>query len=164
MLFRSISLSQGDALIPLSKEIEHVQQYLFIQEQRYGDQLSYHIEVEPALGSTLVPKIILQPIVENAIYHGIKPLDRRGNLWIKATIVHPEYLEGVAQLVITVSDDGAGFDQSIRKEPSSMTKLGGVGLENVNRRIELLYGSPYGLEIHSKPGEGATVRIVLPMH
>ena len=161
--FFRISLSQGDALIPLAKEIEHVQQYLFIQEQRYGDQLSYHIEVEPALGSTLVPKIILQPIVENAIYHGIKPLDRPGNLWIKATIVHPEYLEGLAQLVITVSDDGAGFDQSIRKEPSSMTKLGGVGLENVNRRIELLYGTPYGLEIHSKPGEGATVRIVLPM-
>ena len=169
--FFRVSLSQGDAMIPLSNEIDHVRQYLFIQEQRYGDQLKYHVEVDPALASTSVPKIILQPIVENAIYHGIKPLNRPGNLWIKAELKPLENLEsdpfeGGAirrNLVITVRDDGVGFDQHLVKESSSMTKLGGVGLDNVNRRIELLYGEPYGLEIHSKPGEGTTVEIVLPM-
>jgi two-component system sensor histidine kinase YesM len=161
--FFRISLSQGDALIPLSKEIEHVQQYLFIQEQRYGDKLSYHIEIDPSLESVMVPKIILQPIVENAIYHGLRPLDRQGNLWIKAekVIDTTKSVKDVAQLIITVRDDGVGFDQNVAKQPSSMTKLGGVGLENVDRRIELLYGVPYGLEILSKPGEGTTVTIAL---
>lgn len=161
--FFRISLSQGDALIPLAKEIEHVQQYLFIQEQRYGDQLSYHFDIDRALESELVPKIILQPIVENAIYHGIKPLDRPGNLWIKVTLDKSEPLKEHGQMVITIQDDGIGFDQNLTKAPSSITKLGGVGLDNVNRRIELLYGIPFGLTIYSIPEEGTLVKIVLPI-
>lgn len=155
--FFRISLSQGDAFIPLSKEIEHVQQYLFIQEQRYGDKLNYEIDLDPALESVSVPKIILQPIVENAIYHGIKPLDRPGHLWIKASLDH------AGQLLIAIRDDGIGFDQNLENEISYMTKLGGVGLENVNRRIALIYGPPYGLEIHSTPGMGTEVTIRLPL-
>lgn len=169
--FFRVSLSQGDAMIPLASEIEHVKQYLFIQEQRYGDQLNYHVEIDSTLASIAVPKIILQPIVENAIYHGIKPLNRPGNLWIKAEIMSQDHLESVPvedgpirpSLVITIRDDGVGFDQNTARKSSGMTKLGGVGVDNVNRRIKLLYGEPYGLEIYSKLGEGTTVNIVLPM-
>jgi len=159
--FFRISLSQGDAFIPLSKEIEHVQQYLFIQEQRYGDRLNYEIDLDPALESVNVPKIILQPIVENAIYHGIKPLDRPGHLWIKAGVETGS--SDALQLLITIRDDGIGFDQSLGRASGYMTKLGGVGLENVNRRIALIYGEPYGLEIHSTPGVGTEVTIRLPL-
>lgn len=162
--FFRISLSHGDALIPLSDEIEHIQQYLFIQEQRYGDQLFYEIEVSPELSGIRVPKIILQPIVENAIYHGIKPLGRPGHLKIKAEIIKTGRTDTPDELILSVSDDGAGFDQSQpkSKESETMTKLGGVGLDNVNRRIALIYGHAYGLSVESKLGVGTVVRMTMP--
>ncbi|HAS72616.1 MAG TPA: sensor histidine kinase, partial [Clostridiales bacterium UBA8960] len=163
--FFRISLSHGDALIPLSDEIEHIQQYLFIQEQRYGDQLFYEIEVSPELSDIRVPKIILQPIVENAIYHGIKPLGRPGHLRIKAHINKNADSDQPDELIISVSDDGVGFEQSQPKPKASetMTKLGGVGLDNVNRRIALIYGPAYGLSVESKLGVGTEVNIRIPL-
>lgn len=161
--FFRISLSQGDAMIPLSSEIEHVRQYLFIQEQRYGDQLSYEIKVPQELMSLKVPKIILQPLVENAIYHGIKPLGRPGHLTVDAGVKYAQKPSDSDALVLTISDDGVGFVLNDSNSHESQTRLGGVGVDNVNRRISLIYGSEYGLNIDSKPGHGTTVKVTIPI-
>lgn len=161
--FFRISLSQGDALIPLSSEIEHIRQYLFIQEQRYGDQLSYEINVPNTLLSVQVPKIILQPLVENAIYHGIKPLGRPGHLTVTADVKYAEESTEPDVLILTVSDDGVGFDMNEKKAYESQTRLGGVGVDNVNRRIALTYGKSYGVSILTYPGSGTTVSVKLPI-
>ncbi len=153
--FFRISLSQGSESITLGEEIEHIKQYMFIQKQRYGDHLTYDIECPEDYKSIQVPKISLQPIVENAIYHGIKELDGIG--FIKISAEKNEH-----QLVLKVSDNGVGFDSSTQK--STLTKLGGVGIDNVNKRLKLIYGDESGVRIDSKVGVGTEVTIVIPNH
>lgn len=150
--FFRISLSEGSEWITLGEEIEHIQQYLFIQKQRYGDHLDYSIECSEAYKSIKVPKIILQPIVENAIYHGIKELDGVG--FIKINVEKCDH-----QLILTVSDNGVGFDSTTQK--STLTKLGGVGIDNVNKRLQLIYGDESGVRIESKIGIGTQVTITI---
>jgi len=152
--FFRISLSQGSESITLGEEIEHIKQYMFIQKQRYGDHLTYDIECPEEYKSIQVPKIILQPIVENAIYHGIKELDGVG--FIKISAEKKEH-----QLVLKVSDNGVGFDSSTEK--STLTKLGGVGIDNVNKRLKLIYGDESGVQIDSKIGVGTEVTIIIPV-
>lgn len=159
--FFRISLSHGKDFITLENEIDHVKQYLYIQEQRYGDQLRYEIDVDEALYPLQVPKIILQPIVENAIYHGIKPLDRPGTVKITATLSDTAENATDQVLYISISDDGVGFDPENNTAVKTL-KLGGVGLENVARRLSLIYGDTYSLSFQSKLGKGTVVSISLP--
>lgn len=158
--FFRISLSQGEDKIPLAKEFDHANQYLFIQSKRYSDKLAYHLELEPSAEEILVPKILLQPIVENAIYHGIKPLKVKGEIHIKA------YLKEEA-LLIEISDNGIGFDaraaldreRFAEPQDRGVSKLGGVGLENVKKRLALFYGEAASMTIVSAVGEGTMVII-----
>lgn len=152
--FFRISLSQGAELIPLGAEIDHVAQYLFIQKQRYGDKLSYEFKTDTGLYDVPVPKIILQPLVENAVYHGIREQEGAGHILITA-----ESREHT--LILTVADNGVGFDVTAPKKDS--VKLGSVGFENVNQRIRLYYGEPYGVTVASEPGVGTTVTVTLPL-
>ncbi|MDW7661583.1 MAG: sensor histidine kinase [Bacillota bacterium] len=152
--FFRISLSQGSESITLGEEIEHIKQYMFIQKQRYGDHLTYDIECPEEYKSIPVPKIILQPIVENAIYHGIKELDGVG--FIKISAEKKEH-----QLVLKVSDNGVGFDSSTEK--STLTKLGGVGIDNVNKRLKLICGDESGVLIDSKVDVGTEVTFTIPV-
>lgn len=152
--FFRLSLSKGEELIPLSDELEHVRQYLFIQIQRYGDKLSYTIEADESLYTVKVPRIILQPIVENAIYHGIRELDGKGHILISAK-------EEDGNLCLKVMDNGIGFQKGEDK-PSGM-RLGGVGIDNVERRIRLHFGEGYGLRIETGHGQGTAVMMTLPM-
>lgn len=152
--FFRISLSQGAELIPLKDELDHVAQYLFIQKQRYGDKLSYTFQVDSQLNNLTVPKIILQPIVENAIYHGIRELEGDGRITITGK-------EAEGSLVLSVIDNGVGFDLTAPKKDA--VRLGGVGFENVNQRIRLYFGDPYGVAVVSEPGKGTTVTITLPV-
>ncbi|MDY0235400.1 MAG: sensor histidine kinase [Gudongella sp.] len=151
--FFRISLSQGSDKITLGDEIEHIKQYLFIQKQRYDDHLKYDIDCPETYKSIKVPKIILQPIVENAIYHGIKELDEVG--FIKIQVEKNEH-----QLILKVIDNGVGFDSNTEK--STLTKLGGVGIQNVNKRLQLIYGNESGVQIDSKIGVGTVVTIIIP--
>jgi Predicted signal transduction protein with a C-terminal ATPase domain len=154
--FFRLSLSKGSQMIPLHQEIDHVAQYLYIQEQRYGDHLTYAFDIEPMLNEILVPKIILQPIVENAIYHGIKLLPYPGKIMISAK----QYKDN--DLLITISDNGVGYSPNRTKTTSeTTTKLGGVGLENVNNRLKLIYGDAYGLTIESEIGKGTIIKLFL---
>lgn len=155
--FFRISLSRGHDFISLSQEIEHVEQYLFIQQKRYGNKLHYEITQDPLTDDQAVPKIILQPLVENAIYHGIKPLKQQGIIRIDCQIE-----EATQQLCITITDNGAGFDTN-KSDQTADLKLGGVGIANVLRRLELIYNKAASLTIESQIGKGTTVTLKLPI-
>jgi len=146
--FFRISLSKGQELISLENEMDHVRQYLFIQKMRYEDELNYSLDLEMSLKDFKVPKIILQPLVENAIYHGIKEKSGSGHIEIKC------YEED--DVIIEIKDDGVGFDSN-----TSSMKLGGVGLENVKKRIKLVYPNSEFL-VNSMKDIGTNIIIKLP--
>ena len=151
--FFRLSLNGGRELVTVSDELEHVRQYLYIQKERYGEKLNYEISAPEALLDDTVPKIILQPIVENSIYHGVKPLDGPGRITV-------DVREEGDRLIFTVADNGVGFDLDAALD-KGMSRLGSVGLRNVDERLKLYYGPDYGLEIRSAPGAGCTVRLII---
>ena len=149
-----LSLSNGHEKIPLKDEIMHTKEYLFIQKQRYEDKLSYFFNIEDeSLLSIEVPKIIIQPIVENSIYHGIKNLSGNGIITIDV------YREN-STVNISVKDNGIGFEKAKQFKKS---KTGGVGFQNVDKRIKFYYGKNYGVCINKDSNtEGAEVIIKIP--
>ena len=149
-----LSLSNGHEKIPLKDEIMHTKEYLFIQKQRYEDKLSYFFNIEDeSLLSIEVPKIIIQPIVENSIYHGIKNLSGNGIITIDV------YREN-STVNISVKDNGIGFEKAKQFKKS---KTGGVGTQNVDKRIKFYYGKNYGVFINKdSKTEGAEVIIKIP--
>jgi len=152
--FFRLSLSGGSELTTIGNEIEHVKQYLYIQKQRYEDNLNYNLQFDPAIIDFKTLKIILQPIVENAIYHGIREKDGPGFIVITAELEE----NGV---LFIVKDNGVGFDLAIleQEKTSGNIKLGGIGIKNVDKRIKLFYGEEYGIKINSQIGIGTTVYI-----
>ncbi|MDA7026459.1 sensor histidine kinase [Bacillus sp. CLL-7-23] len=158
-LFR-ISLSKGHDMIPLTAEFEHVENYLKIQKARYQNKLNYSIETPTCYEDRLVLKLVLQPIVENAIYHGIKEKKGPGHIRIKGE-------EQEHGLIIKVEDDGAGMDEQqlkeIAKHLTEQKSEKGYGMVNVHERIILNFGEPYGLKVESEKGAGTIVTIHLPI-
>lgn len=159
-LFR-ISISGGREIISIGEEVEHVRQYLIIQKMRYKDKLDYEIRVPPELFPYRTVKIILQPLVENAIYHGIKHSSAKGEI-----IVDGRLKDGKIELL--VKDNGVGMSPEVlaklKEIPygKNFDKKGGVGIHNVDERIKLYFGKEYGIDFFSKEGEGTEVRIRLP--
>lgn len=151
--FFRLSLSRGDEMISLEDELNHAEQYLFIQKQRYEDKLEYEFSVDEEIIQMKVPKIILQPLVENAIYHGIRELEGGGRITISVKKV-----DNSVELLI--KDNGKGF--SVDKNEKSDIKLGGIGIKNVDERIKLYYGKDYGVEIRSEEGWGTEAVIRIP--
>ncbi len=151
--FFRLSLNQGSETTSLGNEIEHAKQYLYIQKQRYQDKLSYQFQYPDSVLDLIVPKIILQPILENSIYHGIKDKDGTGMITI-------DVQEDNSYIFITVKDNGIGFQMSEKDLPdSSKPKLGGVGLKNVEQRIKLFCSNDSGITITSKLGFGTEVTL-----
>lgn len=162
-MFR-IGLSHGKDIITVKEEITHVSNYLYIQKIRYKDKLNYVIHVDESLYAIEVPKLILQPLVENAIYHGVKA--KRGGGTITITGVP----EG-ENLVFTVQDDGAGMLQEKveelnrrMSERSVLDEQKSFGLFYIRERIQLCYGTGYGVHVESALGEGTRVTITLPLY
>lgn len=162
-MFR-IGLSHGKDIITVKEEITHVSNYLYIQKIRYKDKLNYVIHVDESLYAVEVPKLILQPLVENAIYHGVKA--KRGGGTITITGVP----EG-ENLVFTVQDDGAGMPQEKveelnrrMSERSVLDEQKSFGLFYIRERIQLCYGTGYGVHVESTLGEGTRVTITLPLY
>ena len=159
--FFKSSLNKGKEIVSLRDELSHVRSYLEIQQIRYQDILSYEIDVPKELLEYSIPKITIQPVVENALYHGIKNRRGLGRIAVKAAD------EG-EKMVIRVEDDGIGMDDErlleVRKALSeNATESGQVyGLYNVNERIRLNYGEDYGITIESTKGVGTCVMISLP--
>jgi two-component system sensor histidine kinase YesM len=158
--FFRISLSKGEEKITLRKELDHVRSYLEIQHYRYSDILKYELDIEEELMEAKLPKIIIQPLVENAIYHGIKPKLTGGTIRISARRIHED-------LIIEVEDDGVGMDEEklmdLDSRIFSLKPQGSYGLYNVSERIRLYYGSEYGIRIRSSIGEGTSVTLRLPL-
>jgi|GEM_PF-1426219 len=160
-----LSLSQGRRSITLAEELEHVQSYMKIMNYRYRDKIDYICEVPPEAMSGLISKITLQPIVENAIYHGIKPKQGRGLIRISGRLASD-------LLILEVEDDGVGMVPELLAElreamnGSGPEKVradgGGYGLRNVSQRIKMQFGDEHGLEFAGAPNEGTTVRIRIP--
>jgi signal transduction histidine kinase len=141
----------GAARVPLQEELEFLQKYLEIEQTRFQDRLTVAYEIDPATLDAEVPRLILQPIVENAIKHGVSPRSGPGIVKITSRIE-------VDRLWLEVSDNGAGLSGTAR------TKFhNGVGLSNTRDRLECLYGDGHTLEFSEGEG-GLTVRIVLPLH
>ena len=152
------SLSQGKDIISLRAELNQAKSYLEIQQIRYSDILTYSISVPEAIQDCPVPKLILQPLIENALYHGIK--NRRGRGLIEITGEETD-----SGLVLRVHDNGAGMTPEQLAQLQSgeyVEHHSGLGLKNVHQRIRLYCGEPYGLSFASEVGHGTTVTVLLP--
>ena len=157
-LFR-ISLSKGKNIITVKEELEHVKNYLIIQKRRYVDKFEFSFEIDESTLNYKTLKLILQPIVENSIYHGIKYMVDEGNIKISVFIKDNK-------LVYLVEDNGVGMNkETLEKLQSTDLKENkmGVGVKNVNQRLKLLYGDEYGIEIKSELEEGTIVQLLLPI-
>ena len=161
--FFRISLSRGSNIIPIADELEHARHYLTIQKMRYKNKFSAVIAAEDGVEGLYTIKLIVQPILENAIYHGMAYADGDGEITVRAR-------RDGEDVVIEVADNGPGMpeetverllDQSYAAAPG--TKGSGIGLRNVHQRIRLTFGEKYGLAIHSEPDAGTTVCIRLPV-
>ena len=158
-LFR-ISLSKGRNIIPVSNELEHARNYLTIQMVRFKNKFQIDINAEPETLRLSTIKLIIQPLLENAIYHGMEYMDGDGEISVHAYVKDKD-------LYIDVTDNGIGIPEEICKtlltdHSRIRSKGSGIGLRNVHERIQLYYGSSYGLTILSEPDVGTTVRIHLP--
>ncbi|MGG1516076.1 sensor histidine kinase [Paenibacillus oryzisoli] len=159
----SFSFDKRSEFVTLSDELEGLRMYAQIQSVRYGPRFSMHIEVGAELLAMQVIKLTIQPLVENAIIHGIFPLKKPGNIYVRAKILH-------GHLLIDVLDDGKGMshekvehmltDQKLRPFSKGFNS---IGLLNVHNRIRIHCGNEYGLRIVSKPGRGTIVRISMPI-
>ncbi|MBR6216146.1 MAG: sensor histidine kinase [Spirochaetaceae bacterium] len=166
--FLRISLSRGHEWITIAQELDHIKNYLTIQKIRYADILNYKIDADESLMELKMIKLILQPLVENAIYHGIKNKRGRGELTVTVHYADEER----TSIRFTVEDNGAGFTEErlaqVRSElnagSSDSEKLTSVyGLYNVNKKLRLYYGEKTGgLIIESEAGKGSRISFVIP--
>ena len=162
--FFRISLSKGMDWITIGEEVERIRSYLTIQKMRYRDILDFKIEVEEDVAENTILKLLLQPLVENALYHGIKNKRQKGTISVRAK------RKGEDEVLLEVEDNGIGFTPAkldkLRAElddDSGDIKLeSGFGLGNVNKRIRLYYGKPYGLSVQSEYTTGTCVTLVIP--
>ena len=155
-LFR-ISISRGHELIPIEKELQHAQSYLHIQNFRYKNQFQYTFDVDEGCLQYYCNKITLQPIIENAIYHGMDRMVDEGLIQIG---IH----QTEDKIIFTVTDNGVGMteeqcEEVLKKEPGDRA---GIGIKNVNDRIKIYFGEQYGLVIESELDEGTRVTITMP--
>jgi two-component system, sensor histidine kinase YesM len=158
-LFR-ISISRGRNIITVEEELEHAKNYLIIQKIRYKNKFQYTIEADEEVLKYKTLKLILQPMIENAIYHGIEYMVDEGEIKISADIIDNK-------LMYEIKDNGLGMKKETMDKLlsyESKTKGGsGVGVKNVHERIQLSFGKEYGVEIESELEEGTTVRLWLPI-
>ncbi len=155
-LFR-ISISKGHELISIEKEVQHAKSYLKIEKFRYKNQFVYSFDVEEACLGYLCNKITLQPIIENAIYHGVNQMPDEGEIKIKIYQSNDE-------VIFRIEDNGIGMTEEqcreiLQKEPGDRT---GIGIKNVNDRIKIYFGEFYGISIESELDEGTCVTIRMP--
>lgn len=158
-LFR-ISLSKGRTIIRVEDEIRHATNYMNIQKIRYKNSFQVDFRIDREILNCCTVKLIVQPLLENAIYYGVEGLEDEGEIHVRG------YRDG-DDICIEVQDNGLGMSEelavSLLKENSRTPRRGsGVGVINVHKRIRIRFGENYGLEIKSEPDEGTLARIRLP--
>jgi len=163
------TIDKVDRLVPLFEEIRFVQSYVRIQQLRYGERLRVEYDIAEEANLIVIPKLILQPLVENAVYHGIDEAEQGGTIWISALRLEDE-------LLITVRDDGKGLaepeiealNERLRETPSyqglqSGGERGGLGLSNIAQRIMLIYGDRGEVTVDGSLGQGLAVTIAIKL-
>lgn len=154
------SISNEDELVSIGQEAEYARSYLTIQKMRYKDKLEFQIDISPAIFGVKIIKLVLQPIIENAIYHGLKYKDSKGFLIVRG------YREG-EKAVLEVEDNGVGMDEETLSHIFEKHKVNyhsnGVGVYNVQKRLKLYYGEEYGIVYKSKKNEGTRAVITIPV-
>ncbi|TBL78959.1 sensor histidine kinase [Paenibacillus thalictri] len=151
-------------MIAVREELEQVDRYVRIQRYKFLDRITVNVKAEEEVLDCLIPKLIVQPIVENAMNHGLGTTDREGTVSIRI------YSDGPLQLKLSVTDDGTGMDSATLERINScdhdksidLSRTGGIGLSNIRERLQLAYGEPYGLSIYSQPGVFTTVEMTIP--
>jgi two-component system sensor histidine kinase YesM len=157
------SLQRNGPYVKLGEELDLLEKYIVIQQYRYDSRIRLQIGCAAELRDILVPRMILQPIVENSIFHGIAPKEAEGKIEIAC-----EDLEN--DLVITIRDDGIGMDQEMidhllhRRSDQAVKGMTSIGLRHVHETLQLHYGKSYGLAVTSRKGEGTAVRLHLSKH
>jgi two-component system sensor histidine kinase YesM len=160
---------KGSDMVPLNDEIKIIESYVMIQKIRFEERFDVTYEFDRKIIDWLIPKMLLQPLVENAIYHGLEKITSPGHLYIGGTIGESGHM------ILWVKDDGYGMDgdklERIRnmlddengsKAANGAENKSSIGLENVNQRIKLMYGKDYGVSIESSRGKGTRVEIRIP--
>lgn len=160
-LFR-YSLDMQQPLSTIEEEIKHIKNYIYIMNVRKNNDISFDINIDSSLLKESIPRISIQPLIENSIKHGLK--NKRGDkkIWINGQV------DSDSNIVISVSDNGIGMDESIindqleNKNNDALGKKSSIGLSNINSRVKILFGDNYGVKVFSKNGEGSTVSLCLP--
>ena len=157
--FFRFSLSRGQNVITLKEEQQHIKSYLEIQHMRYRDLMEYEIDIPEELDKYILPKLTLQPLVENALYHGIKIRRRKGLIRVSGRIQDEN-------IILEVADDGSGMSEERLQELRDSLADGrpeGFGLRTVHQRIQILFGAEYGLSLESTPDIGTKIFVKIPM-
>ncbi len=154
------SISKSGDQVTVREEIKQIDNYLYIQKTRFKDRLDVEYEVEEAANDCYIMKLLIQPIVENAIKHGLEFQSQKGLIIIKV-------YEKVEEIIIQIIDNGKGMSERevkhlLNRADTSSLKKPGIGLNNVNERIKMFYGAKYGITVESKLGEGTCVNINVP--
>lgn len=155
------TLRKIDQMVSLREELEHINNYLFIQKTRYGDHIQVEMHAEQEALNAMIPLMTLQPLVENAIVHGLELKEDGGTIFINARC------QG-EKVCIEVRDTGMGMEPGVASQVLEGNRSGqghttGLGLTNVHQRLRHCFGEKYGLEIFSSPGEGTTVKVWIPL-
>lgn len=159
-LLRS-TLAVKDTTIPLCDELETTRKYLVVQKLRYGEKINYEIEMQEGTKRCMVPPLILQPLVENAIFHGLEAKQETGTVIIESVLQEDN-------LILTITDDGAGMGADVLEriraccEQQVVKDARSIGMSNVHNRIRLNYGERYGLSVESSLGIGTTITLRMP--
>lgn len=158
-----ISLSKGKDYITLQEEIHYISNYLYIQKIRYGPKVCYDVSIDPECEAETVPKLILQPLVENAIYHGVKMKRENGHLSVRVV------KDSAERIRLEVEDNGKGMGkekaeelEKLLNEPSQSEQNSSFGLFYVKERLRIRYGDDFWVNVHSVENEGTTVTIFIP--
>ncbi|RKN86582.1 sensor histidine kinase [Paenibacillus ginsengarvi] len=157
------SLGKKGDFLTLKQEVGLIRDYMAIQTFRYGDTVRMFLDIDPIASICLVPKMILQPLVENALIHGLENSAKGGEITIKAWLDRD-------MLMLEVQDNGKGMappeagEEALPPGKSAKERMSGIGLNNIRDKIKLYYGPDYKMHIFSKPNAGTTVRLSLPIH
>ncbi|WP_211021662.1 sensor histidine kinase [Paenibacillus sp. Marseille-P2973] len=151
------TIKTKETMIPIHMELELLNDYIYIQKVRYNDKFEVLFELEPSIKGYRCLKFILQPIVENAIFHGIEPKDERGTITVRV-------FQEQERIVFEVHDNGVGMPEEVSEKLLSCQEgKDGIGLRNVHERLQRTFGKDYGLEIESRCGEYTLIRINHPV-
>ena len=156
--FFRFSLSRGQNIITLAEEEQHIRSYLEIQQMRYRDIMEYEINIPDSLKNYILPKLTLQPLVENALYHGIKVKRRKGRITVTGR-------EEDDNIIMEVVDDGSGMAADrldVVRASLNEEKSDGFGLRTVHQRLKIFFGKEYGLTVESTPEMGTKIIVTIP--